>query len=396
MNAWAALHVSSRAFNRKSVEQAMASTMAKLRTYKQIPATGLAIFSGLVAVPGSDKMKRVCVDLVPLKPIKYAMYHCDNRFHTESLQEQLKELLASSGNGQATQRQIGFVIVSGEGCLYGKLDGTNKEVLFKFKVDLPKKHRKGGQSQKRFERLTQIARGDYIKEAAEHLNKVFINSHTQQAIVSTLIYAGPANLKQVLSECDQVDYRLRKLPNTLVDIGYGFETGFQQAIELAAATIQDLRYVKESSIINNFMAQIVKDGNKTVYGVAQTMNAVDMGLAEKLIVFEDLDTLRVTYKKVGEDEETVAYVSPAQFNKMIVDSKGANIEYESQLLLEWLTEHYKEKNLTLEIITDATPEAKQFCKGFGGLGGLLRFEMDQGILEAADSADASDDLSEYL
>jgi peptide chain release factor subunit 1 len=40
-------------------------------------------------------------------------------------------------------------------------------------------------------------------------------------------------------------------------------------------------------------------------------------------------------------------------------------------LLEWFANNYKASGATLEIITDKSQEGSQFCKGFGGIGGML-------------------------
>jgi peptide chain release factor subunit 1 len=49
---------------------------------------------------------------------------------------------------------------------------------------------------------------------------------------------------------------------------------------------------------------------------------------------------------------------------------------EKMPLLEWFAEHYKEFGTTLEFVTNRSPEGSQFVKGFGGIGGLLRYKVD--------------------
>ena len=41
-----------------------------------------------------------------------------------------------------------------------------------------------------------------------------------------------------------------------------------------------------------------------------------------------------------------------------------------QPLLEWLAQNYKKKGAILEFVTDRSQEGSQFCKGFGGIGGI--------------------------
>lgn len=55
-------------------------------------------------------------------------------------------------------------------------------------------------------------------------------------------------------------------------------------------------------------------------------------------------------------------------------STGLEMEnaVEPQPLLEWFAEKYKDFGAALEFVTNRSQEGSQFCKGFGGIGGLLR------------------------
>ena len=44
-------------------------------------------------------------------------------------------------------------------------------------------------------------------------------------------------------------------------------------------------------------------------------------------------------------------------------------------LLEWFTEKYKEFGAHLEFVTNKSQEGSQFVKGFGGIGGILRYKV---------------------
>lgn len=51
-------------------------------------------------------------------------------------------------------------------------------------------------------------------------------------------------------------------------------------------------------------------------------------------------------------------------------------------MLEWLAENYKRYGCVMEFVTDRSQEGSQFCKGFGGIGGLLRYAVDVTEFEA--------------
>ncbi len=56
-------------------------------------------------------------------------------------------------------------------------------------------------------------------------------------------------------------------------------------------------------------------------------------------------------------------------------------------LLEWLANNYKTYGATLEIITDRSQEGAQFVRGFGGIGGLLRYRVDFQSMEPDEVAE---------
>ncbi len=43
---------------------------------------------------------------------------------------------------------------------------------------------------------------------------------------------------------------------------------------------------------------------------------------------------------------------------------------------EWLVDNYKNFGSKLEFVTNKSQEGTQFVKGFGGVGGLLRYKVE--------------------
>lgn len=122
-----------------------------------MPPNGLVIYCGTI-VTEEGKEKKVNIDFEPFKPINTSLYLCDNKvwfmllhlqirfiifmhkvwflcefyifqFHTEALTALL-----------ADDNKFGFIVMDGNGALFGTLQGNTREVLHKFTVDLPKKH----------------------------------------------------------------------------------------------------------------------------------------------------------------------------------------------------------------------------------------------------------------
>jgi len=72
---------------RKNVQSALVKVMERLKLFKKVPETGLAIFCGAIAGerPGDERMEIHVV--IPPEPINTFLYRCDSRFHVEILKK---------------------------------------------------------------------------------------------------------------------------------------------------------------------------------------------------------------------------------------------------------------------------------------------------------------------
>jgi peptide chain release factor subunit 1 len=55
--------------------------------------------------------------------------------------------------------------------------------------------------------------------------------------------------------------------------------------------------------------------------------------------------------------------------------------------LEWMAEKYQDFGATLEFVSDRSSEGNQFVKGFGGIGAILRYQLNFEQLNADDDED---------
>lgn len=108
-----------------------------------------------------------------------------------------------------------------------------------------------------------------------------------------------------------------------------------------------------------------------------TLKALEMGAVETLICWENLDVQRYTLKNNATGETKILHLSSDQEKDVthFTDKEtGVELELEDQMpLLEWLANNYKNYGTTLEIITDKSQEGSQYVRGFGGIGGMLRY-----------------------
>lgn len=371
--------------NRLSVLGAITSVQQRLKLYNKVPPNGLVIYCGTI-VTDEGKEKKVNIDFEPFRPINTSLYLCDNKFHTEALTALL-----------ADDNKFGFIVMDGNGALFGTLSGNTREVLHKFTVDLPKKHGRGGQSALRFARLRMEKRHNYVRKVAETAVQLFIGNDRPN--VAGLVLAGSADFKTELSQSDMFDPRLQAKVIKIVDVSYGGENGFNQAIELASEALANVKFIQEKKLIGRYFDEISQDTGKYCFGVDDTLKALEMGAVETLIVWENLDIVRYVLKNHQTDEERILFLKPEQEkDKTYFTDKETGVELElqdSQPLLEWFANNYKNFGATLEIITDKSQEGAQFVKGFGGIGGILRYQVDFQVLEYNDEFGDDFDLDDY-
>jgi len=339
-----------------------------------------------------EKKKKVNIDFEPHKPVNTSLYLCDSRFHTEPLNELLE-----------SDQKFGFIIMDGSGTLYGTLSGNTRNVLYKFAVDLPKKHGRGGQSALRFARLRLEKRHNYMRKVAELAVTYFINPSDSRPNVSGLILAGLADFKTELSQSDMFDQRLQRIVVKIVDTSYGFENGFNQAIDLSKETLKNVKFIQEKQLICQFFSEIAQDTGKYCFGVRDCLFALDGGAIQTLIVYESLDTIRVVVGTPSGDK--VLHLTPSQENNpALFKDPETQQDYEvkdKMPLIEWFAENFQNFGCSLQFVTDKSQEGSQFVKGFGGIGALLRYTLDLQTLDQEEETttekalQGSDDDADY-
>ncbi len=356
---------------------AITSTQQRLKLYNKVPPNGLVVYCGEV-ITAEGKERKINLDFEPFKPINTSLYLCDNKFHTEALSELLE-----------SDQKFGFIIMDGNGALFGTLSGNTRDVVHKFSVDLPKKHGRGGQSALRFARLREEKRHNYVRKVAELAVQNFITN--DKVNVAGLILAGSADFKNDLNQSDMFDQRLQTKVIKVVDVSYGGESGFNQAIDLSAETLSNVKFIQEKKLIGSYFDEISQDTGKVCYGIDDTLKALELGACETLIVFENLDITRWTLKPSGGGEAIVhtTKLQESQSREMFMDKDtGQEMEVISQQpFLEWLADKYRDFGATLEFVSDRSSEGNQFVKGFGGIGAILRYKVNFEQLAEVDDED---------
>ena len=147
-------------------------------------------------------------------------------------------------------------------------------------------------------------RHNYVRKVAEVATTLFITNDKPN--VAGLILAGSADFKTELSQSDMFDPRLQAKIIKLVDVSYGGENGFNQAIELAAESLQNVKFIQEKKLIGRYFDEISQDTGKYCFGVEDTLKALELGSVETLICWENLDIQRYVLKNTSSSTTPVA------------------------------------------------------------------------------------------
>lgn len=160
--------------------------------------------------------------------------------------------------------------------------------------------------------------------------------------------------------------------------------------------------MQEKKLIQKYFDEISQDTNKYCFGIDDTLRALELGAAETLIVWENLDVTRYILRNAAGGktclclivipnstvEESIVHSSDHEKDREKFTDKSTGLEMEQaeepQSLLEWFAEKYKDFGTNLEFVTNRSQEGAQFVKGFGGIGGLLRYKVDMTNLASMD------------
>merc|ERR1712050_187701 len=184
----------------------------------------------------------------------------------------------------------------------------------------------------------------------------------------------------------------------LLDVSYGGEMGFNQAIELASETLKNVKFIQEKKLISKFLEEVAQDTGKYCFGIKETMQGLDAGAVETLILWEGFDMTRVVIRNPHTEISEIKVLTNEELkNPKLYKDPDSNVDLvidEQEAYLDWIVANYKTYGAKLEFVTDRSQEGNQFVKGFGGIGGLMRYRIEFELLDEPDldAGDSDDDF----
>src|SRR2546428_1181627 len=159
------------ASTKKHVMQAIESIINRLKEYRMPPPNGLVCFVGHKSV-GANQTKMVAYVLEPPEPVQSFLYRSDSRLYTEPLHEMLAE-----------KDVYGLLVIDQGEATVGLLEGKRISPLKNVQSLVPRKHRMGGQSARRFERLHEQAVHEFFKKIGELATEAVLNRRDLRGLI---------------------------------------------------------------------------------------------------------------------------------------------------------------------------------------------------------------------
>jgi peptide chain release factor subunit 1 len=356
---------------RKNVLDGISSLLGQLKNIRETPENGLVMFSGAIPqnnTPGTEKNELYIIH--PPEKIKTFRYHCASEFLLWPLEEMLKP-----------KETFGLIVIGRAESAVGYIRGNHVEVVREFTSGIHGKHRAGGQSQKRFERLIEEGEKQFYRRISEELNKIFLPMED----LSGIFVGGPGGSKEKFVSDESMDYRLREKILDIVDIGYGGSEGIRALIDRIKDKIENVKYIREKQIMQRFMKEITNDSGLATYGLSEVQKALNFGAVDILILSEKLDSVKIKIECSNCGHTEIRTAREAELNKIETEiqeescpkcaSNGFRIT-EKKSTIEDLGDIAETTGTDVEIISAETEEGESLYSTFGGVVALLRYKLN--------------------
>ncbi|MFB5628266.1 MAG: peptide chain release factor aRF-1, partial [Nitrosarchaeum sp.] len=269
---------------RSHVVDSLGKVVQRLKLLKKTPERGLVMFCGALPPEGGGPLGSEVVkvwEIDPPKDLKQYLYRCDDHFHVDILKDMLKD-----------DNLIGFLAIDAKDAGWGLLHGDKIEVLSQTGSGVAGKHRQGGQSAKRFQKLREMELSYFYNRVAATTREYFIDIYP----VKGLIISGPGPTKEDFINGNYLEYRLQNMIINTLDCGYSGAEGIREAFAKSAELLSDFRMVEEKKLIEDLFREVNSHSGLGVYGLQDVIELLKNNVVKILIITDDTNLNRVEGK----------------------------------------------------------------------------------------------------
>jgi len=353
---------------RSHVVDSLGKVIQRLKLYKKTPERGLVVFCG--ALPpeeggplGSEVVRAWEID--PPKDLKQYLYRCDDHFHVDILKDMLKD-----------DNLIGFLALDAKDAGWGLLHGDRIEYLTHTSSGVAGKHRQGGQSAKRFQRLREMELTYYFNRVAGVTREYFIDIYP----IKGLIISGPGPTKEDFINGNYLEYRLQDMIISTIDSSYAGDEGVREAFAKSGNILSNFRMVEEKRIVEDLFRHVNSNTGLGAYGLKDVIGLLKNNVVDTLIITDDTDLYRAESKcrRCGHVEGAIVerpQVIPKKTelaNAPCPECRATGSEIREQDIVDYLSLLSAKTGSKIEVVS-GTAEHGAMLASLGKIGAILRY-----------------------
>ena len=355
---------------RTHVLDALSRVIQKLKLYKKSPERGLVIFCGALPPEGGGALGSEVIkiyELEPPKELQTFLYRCDDHFHVDILKDMLKD-----------DNLIGLLAIDTKDVGWGLLHGDKLEVLSQSSSGVAGKHRQGGQSQRRFERLREMQLNEYFNRIAQTTREYFVDIYK----IKGLIVAGPGPTKEDFVKDNYLEYRLKDMILATLDCSYAGAEGVREAFVKAEDVLADFRMVEEKKLIEKLFSLINNQSGLAVYGLDDIIELLQNNVIETLIITDDTNLHRLEIKcnrcqhvrsEILERQKLIPRRTEL-LNEPCPECKSADLQSSERDIVDYLALSASETGTKIEVVSGKA-EHGVMLSSIGKAGAILRYKI---------------------
>ena len=357
---------------RTHVVDSISKVLQRLKLYKKTPERGLVIFSGALPPEGGGPLGSEVVkvyEIDPPKVLKTFLYRCDDHFHVDILKDMLKD-----------ENLIGFLAIDAKDTGWGLLHGDKIEVLKETGSGVAGKHRQGGQSAKRFQKLREMELTYYFNRVAEITKEYFIDIYP----IKGLIISGPGPTKEDFINGNYLEYRLKEMVLGTIDASYAGSEGIREAFSKSTELLSDFRMVEEKKMVEELFKHINNNSGLAVYGLNEIIKLLKKNVVSQIIISGDIDLHRIEIKCNRCNNMTEEIVERIQvipkktelLNLPCPNCKSKDSEATTQDIIDYFALIATKTGTKIEVVSGKA-EHGMMLSSLGKIGAILRYNPNQ-------------------
>jgi len=353
---------------RSHVVDSLGKVVSKLKMYKKTPEKGLVIFCGALPPEEGGPLGSEVVtawEIEPPKDLNQYLYRCDDHFHVDILKDMLKD-----------DNLIGFLAIDAKDAGWGLLHGDKIEVLSQTGSGVAGKHRQGGQSAKRFQKLREMELSYFYNRVAQTTREYFIDIYP----VKGLIISGPGPTKEDFINGNYLEYRLQNNIINTIDASYSGAEGIREAFAKSGDILGSFRLVEEKKFIEDLFREINTNTGKGSYGLQEVIEFLKNNVVKTLLITDNTNLHRVEAlckrcKNIQEDIVERQLVIPKKTeykNNPCPGCKAMDTEVNEQDIVDYLQIIAAKTGTQLEVISGSAEHGNMLAS-LGKVGAILRY-----------------------